>query len=185
MQACAVPAVARMAAGLAVCFALLPCIAWADDAGDVRQLLAAGDAAKALVRVEQALASNPRDARLRFLKGVALSNQGRSTEAVAVFQKLIEDYPELPEPYNNLGVQYAALGQYERARTALEMTLRLQPDNAAALENLGDVYAKLASQSYSRAVRIDSSNRALGIKLSTINEMLSPAPQRGRKTTKE
>ncbi len=33
-----------------------------------------------------------------------------------MFRGLIEDYPELPEPYNNLAVIYAQQGEYDSAR---------------------------------------------------------------------
>ncbi len=59
-----------------------------------------------------------------------------------MFTKLSEDYPELPEPYNNLAVLYAQQKQYDKARTALEMAIRTHPSYAIAYENLGDIYAK-------------------------------------------
>jgi tetratricopeptide (TPR) repeat protein len=49
---------------------------------------------------------------------------------MAVFSKLTEDYPELPEPYNNLAVLYAQQKQYDKARTALEMAIRIHPGYA-------------------------------------------------------
>src|SRR2546425_9737176 len=76
----------------------------------------------------------------------------------SIFTKLTQDYPELPEPYNNLAVIYASQGQYEKARAALEQSIRTHPSYATAYENLGDVYAKLASQAYDKALQLDSSN---------------------------
>lgn len=91
---------------------------------------------------------------MRFIKGMILSEQGKSTEAINVFQKLTEDYPELPEPYNNLAVLHASAGNYDKARVALERAIRTNPAYATAHENLGDVYAKLASQSYDKAMQL-------------------------------
>ena len=48
------------------------------------------------------------------------TEQGQDAAAIATFSALIEDYPELPEPYNNLAVLYAQKGEYEGARIALE-----------------------------------------------------------------
>jgi tetratricopeptide (TPR) repeat protein len=41
---------------------------------------------------------------------------------------------------------HASQGQYEKARAALEQSIRTRPGYATAYENLGHVYAKLASQ---------------------------------------
>ena len=95
---------------------------------------------------------------MRFLKGVILSQRSQRDEAVAVFVGLTQDYPELPEPYNNLAVIYAAQGQYDKARGALETAVRVSPNYATAYENLGDVYAALAARAYQDARRYDGGN---------------------------
>jgi tetratricopeptide (TPR) repeat protein len=97
----------------------------------------------------------------------------KPAEAIAVFTKLTEDYPELPEPYNNLAVLYAQQKQYDKARTALEMAIRTHPSYAIAYENLGDVYAKLASQAYDKALQLDSANTATQNKLALIRDLIS------------
>ena len=79
------------------------------------------------------------------MKGLILTEQGKPADAIKIFTGLTEDYPELPEPYNNLAVLYASQGQYDKARTALEMSIRTHPSYATAHENLGDIYAKMAS----------------------------------------
>ena len=88
-----------------------------------------------------------------------LSEQGKTADAINVFQKLTEDYPELPEPYNNLAVLHASAGNYDKARVALERAIRTNPAYATAHENLGDVYAKLASQSYDKAMQLADPNQ--------------------------
>lgn len=74
---------------------------------------------------------------------------GRNAEAITVFTRLTEDFPELPEPYNNLAVLYAQQKQYNKARTALEMAIRTHPSYAVA-HSEEIVYAKLASQAYDK-----------------------------------
>lgn len=145
----------------------------ADSLQDLQTLVKQGQLPQALEKADQLLASKPRDAQVRFLKGVVLSELNRSGEAIAVFQKLTEDYPELPEPYNNLAVLYAQQRQYDKARTALEMAIRTHPSYATAHENLGDIYARLASQAYDKALALDSSNQAAQNKLAMIREMMS------------
>ena len=70
---------------------------------------------------------------------------------MAVFERLTQDHPDLPEPYNNLAVLHAARGQLDRARELLEQALRHDPNYFAAQENLGDVFARLAQRAYEKA----------------------------------
>ena len=159
--------------GLAVLTAALAAAgaARADEYADVNQLLRSGKLTEALTKADQYLAGKPKDPQMRFIKGVVLTEAGRTNEAIATFQKLTEDYPELPEPYNNLAVLYAGQAQYDKARAALEMAIRTNPSYATAHENLGDVYAKLASQAYTRALQLDAGNTAVQPKLALIREL--------------
>jgi tetratricopeptide (TPR) repeat protein len=145
----------------------------ADDYQEARRLHAQGNLTGALERVEAQLARQPRDARLRFLKGVILSEQGRQPEAIRVFTTMTEDFPELPEPYNNLAVIYAAQGQDDKARRALETAIRTHPSYATAHENLGDIYAKMAREAYDKALQLDSSNSTARVKLALIKDLFS------------
>jgi Flp pilus assembly protein TadD len=120
--------------------------AHADDIEDANKLFKQGQHSQALVKVDSYLAGKPKDAQARFLKGLIFTEQGKTTDAVKMFSALTEDYPELPEPYNNLAVLYAGQGQYDKAKLALEMAIRTHPSYATAHENLGDIYAKMASQ---------------------------------------
>ncbi|HWA38590.1 MAG TPA: tetratricopeptide repeat protein [Burkholderiales bacterium] len=166
--------VVRTAAG-ALIFALALAVhapARADEVQDAAKLLKAGQHAQALERVNRVLAQKPRDPQARFLRGLILTEQGNTREAIDVFTKLTQDYPELPEPYNNLAVIYAAQGQYEKARMSLEQSIRTHPSYATAYENLGDVYAKLASQAYDKALQLDSSNAGAQNKLSLVRELV-------------
>ncbi|AKJ68496.1 hypothetical protein PATSB16_25500 [Pandoraea thiooxydans] len=105
----------------------------------------------ALPRIDAYLKKYPRDAQMRFTRGRVLTELGQREQAIAAFTALTQDFPELPEPYNNLAALYAQEGHYEQARAALEMAIRTNPNFAVAYANLGDVYAKLATQAYARA----------------------------------
>lgn len=133
--------------------------AQADDAADIARLARSGQGEEALRRIDALLARQPADAQIRFMKGVMLSDT-RPAEAIAIFVKLTQDYPKLPEPYNNLAVLYAAAGQYDKARAALDKALRTHPAYATAFDNLGDVHARLASQAYDKALQIHSAKPA-------------------------
>ena len=125
----------------------------------------------ALTRVNAYIAKNPQDAQGRFLKGVILTEQNKSADAIKVFTGVTEDFPELPEPYNNLAVLYAAQGQYDKAKNALEMAIRNHPGYATAHENLGDIYAKMAAQAYDKALQLDNKNTSVQTKLALIKDM--------------
>jgi tetratricopeptide (TPR) repeat protein len=139
-----------------------------------------GNYAEALEKVESVIAANPRDARARFLKGLILTEQSKPADAIKEFTSLTEDYPELPEPYNNLAVLYASQGQYDKARKALEMAIRTHPSYAIAHENLGDVYAKMASEAYDKALQLDRGNAAAQTKLAMIKDLFSGSVVPGR-----
>ena len=159
-----------LAIGLAIGFAAP---AFADNLPEVQRLIKQGQFPQAMEKVDAYLSSRPKDAQGRFLKGLIYTEMNKPADAIAVFTKLSEDYPELPEPYNNLAVLYAQQKQYEKARTALEMAIRTHPSYAIAYENLGDVYAKLASQAYDKALQLDNSNSATQNKLALIRDLIT------------
>jgi tetratricopeptide (TPR) repeat protein len=145
--------------------------AQADDLSDVQRLYYSGQAAAAMQRADQFLTANPKDPQMRFMKGVMLADAKRDPEAIAQFQKLSEDYPDLAEPYNNLAALYAANGDYAKARATLEQALRTNPAYATAHENLGDIYAALAAQSYARALKLEPGNVTVPPKLELVREL--------------
>ena len=158
-----------------------------DALQEANQLFKQGQLERALERVDVHLKANPRDARGRFLKGLIFAEQGKPNDAIKVFTELTQEFPELPEPYNNLAVLYASQGQYEKARSALEMAIRTHPSYATAHENLGDIYAKMASRAYDKALQIDKSNTAAQTKLNLIKELFpgSPRPPKAAETKPE
>jgi tetratricopeptide (TPR) repeat protein len=155
---------------LPACLALA-CAAQADELSDVQRLYYSGQAEAAMQRVDRFLATKPDDAQMRFMKGVMLADAKHDPEAIALFQKLTQDYPDLAEPYNNLAALYAASGDYSKARVTLEQAIRTNPAYATAHENLGDIYAAMAAQSYSRALKLDPSNVTVPPKLALVREM--------------
>ena len=165
---------ARLAgASLLCCFMLSSFSARADALKEANKLFKGGQYDAAMKQVDVWLAKNPKDAQGRFLKGVILTEEKKSSEAIKVFTGLTEDYPELPEPYNNLAVLYAAQGQYEKAKDELELAIQTHPSYATAHENLGDIYAKLASQAYDKALQLDKSNVSAQTKLALIKTLFS------------
>ena len=153
---------------LLLCFSLT---AGADEIQDINKLFKQNQLAQALKRIDTYLTNKPNDAQARFLKGLILTTQLKTNDAIDIFISLTEDYPELPEPYNNLAVLYAGQGQYDKAKVALERAIHNHPNYATAQENLGDIYAKMASQAYERALQLDRNNAASKTKLALINDL--------------
>ncbi len=139
----------------------------------VQRLMAAGQLKSALARADEHLKKNPRDAQMRFVRGVVLTELKDTEAARDVFERLTEDFPELPEPYNNLAVIYAAQGQLDRARALLEGAIAARPDYATAHENLGDIYLQMGADAYQRAAKLQPSNRTAANKLTSTRELLT------------
>jgi len=143
------------------------------EAQEIQRLIKSGQSTQALKLIDDALAKNPKDPAMRFRRGVTLSMLDRKAEALQVFQKLVEDHPEMPAPYNNLAVLYGSQGDYDKARAALVAAIRTNPQYATAYQNLGDVYAQLASQAYSKALQLDKSDTTVPPKLVLLRELIA------------
>jgi len=124
-------------------------------------------------KLEALISQRPREPQARFLKGVVETELGHTDAAIEVFRGLIADFPELPEPYNNLAVIYAQKGEYDSARVALETAVRTAPNWAVARENLGDIYARLAAAEYDRAAKLDRDNKTAPAKLTAVRSLFA------------
>jgi tetratricopeptide (TPR) repeat protein len=147
------------------------------EAVEIQRLIKSGQSTQALKLIDDALARNPKDPAMRFRRGVTLSMLDRKAEALQVFQQLVADHPEMPAPYNNLAVLYGSQGDYDKARAALVAAIRTNPQYATAYQNLGDVYAQLASQAYSKALQLDKSDTTVPPKLVLLRELISNPAQ--------
>src|SRR6202171_1180868 len=146
------------------------------DLAEATRMIREGQYASVRVKIDAALAANAKNPQARFLRGVVQADQDEPDNAVATFQALTEDFPELPEPYNNLAVIWAPRGQYEKARAALESAIASHPDYAIAHENLGDIYSRLAGAEYDRAVALDKTNKSAQAKLVLVRQLYAVAP---------
>ena len=126
-------------------------------------------------KLDALITQRPREPQARFLKGVVETELGHTDAAIEVFRGLIADYPELPEPYNNLAVLLAQRGEYENAKVALETAIRTAPDWSVPHENLGDIYARLAALEYGHAAKLDKTNKTAPAKLAMVRDLLASA----------
>lgn len=146
----------------------------AEDTKEAARLYQQGKLDQALVKLNGVLSQQPKDAQGRFLKGLVFTEQKKTADAIQIFTGLTEDYPELPEPYNNLAVLYASQGNYDKARAALELAIHTHPSYATAYENLGDIYAQLARRSYDKVLQLDKGNVSAQGKLAMVKDLFSP-----------
>lgn len=146
------------------------------DLAEASRMIQDGQYASARAKIDAVLAGDGKNPQARFLRGVVQADQNETDEALATFQALTQDYPELPEPYNNMAVIWAQRGQYLKARTALESALASHPDYAIAHENLGDIYSRLAGAEYDRAIALDKSNKSAQAKLVLVRQLYAVAP---------
>jgi Flp pilus assembly protein TadD len=126
----------------------------ADILTEVQNLAAKGDLAGALRATEAAAAADPRNTQARFLRAVVLMDLQRNAEALAAFTLLSQEFPELPEPYNNLALLQVRAGRLELARQALETALRNDPGHRTARANLGEVHLMLAVQAWEQTATV-------------------------------
>ena len=132
--------------------------------------------AEATEKLDTLIRERPREPQARFVKGLVLTDEGKTDDAIALFRALLADYPEMPEPRNNLAVLYAKKGEYALARDELERAVQAAPDYAVAHENLGDVYARLAEVEYEKTLTLDKRNPTAAAKLKLIRETSKPTP---------
>ena len=132
---------------------------------ETRELIELGKYEKADDIIVLQLKEKPRDAQWRYLEallkaeiGVSLRNKDILSNAVFLFERLAEEFPELPEPYNNLAVLYDKMGQEQKAIDSFKLAILSNPDYALAYENLADLYLILAKETYLEGINKSKKN---------------------------
>ncbi len=138
---------------------------------EVNQLMAQGKLTEAAALARAHLSRNGNDVHMRFLQGVIATEQQKYDLAIEIFGALTRDFPNLPEPYNNLAVLYATQGQMQKAAQTLEQATRVNPGYATAYEILGDLYARMAGNAYAQALQRDSNRKDVQPKLALIQQI--------------
>lgn len=101
------------------------------------------------------------DVQLLFLKGRALSLLGQHQQAIALYQGMTQQFPELPEPWNNLAAEYVREGNIDMAHDALNMALGINPKFAMAQNNMAKVLLMQAHQAYLKAAQLGAGGASL------------------------
>jgi tetratricopeptide (TPR) repeat protein len=143
----------------------------------VYKLISDKKLAEALTAIEEELKVNPRNVQLRFIRSRIEIERGNLQAAKNALLEITQQFPELPEPYNNLAVLEAETGRLEEAKEYLELALKVQPNFATAHENLGDVYTRLAARAYGKALSIDRKLIQNRRKMKLAEDILKPVTQ--------
>ena len=160
------------------CFLLLSSLtSFAQDKiEEIKLLLKNGKYDHAEILINNFNENNLNDPELLFYKGIVETNLGKKNQAIDTFRDLTERFPGLPEPFNNLAVLYAEKAQYRLAKEILEQAIKTNPSYLTAHINLGDIYTKMASEAYNKALEIDKSNNIAITKLSMITQLFNYQP---------
>jgi tetratricopeptide (TPR) repeat protein len=93
--------------------------------------------------------------------------------------EITQQFPELPEPYNNLAAMAANQGNWIEARDYLELALKLRPTYAIAAANLGEIYIRLGAQAYENAAKGAQTNqRQYTLRAKALLDVLKPPAKR-------
>ena len=146
------------------------------DINEIKLLLKNGKYKIAENIINGAIEENLNNPEILFYKGIIETNLGKTNKAIDKFRGLTERFPELPEPFNNLAVLYAEKGQFRLAKEILEQAIKTNPSYLTAHINLGDIFTKMASEAYNKALEIDKSNNIAITKLSMITQLFNYNP---------
>ena len=110
---------------------------------------------------------------MRFLKARIQIELKQYDQAKKTLILITQQFPELPEPYNNLAAIAANENKWIEARDYLELALKLRPSYAVASANLGEVYIRVGAQAYEDAAKSAQLNqRQYTIKAKALRDLL-------------
>jgi len=75
------------------------------------------------------------DAKKQVEFGIAVAQRGLWREAIYRWERATQIDPSYAAAYNNLAVAYEHEGEFDKARTAYEKAIELEPDNALVKQN--------------------------------------------------
>ena len=146
---------------------------------DVEKLIKARKYQDAVTQINTDLKKTPRNVQLRFVKARLQIEMRQFDQAKKTLIEITQQFPELPEPYNNLAAIAANQGQWIEARDYLELALKLRPSYAIASANLGEIYIRLGAQAYEDAAKNATLNqRQYSNRAKALLDVLKPPAKR-------
>jgi tetratricopeptide (TPR) repeat protein len=146
---------------------------------DVEKLIKARKYQDAVAQINVDIKKTPRNVQLRFVKARLQIELRQFDQAKKTLIEITQQFPELPEPYNNLAALAANQGQWIEARDYLELALKLRPSYAIASANLGEIYIRLGAQAYEDAAKNATLNqRQYSNRAKALLDVLKPPAKR-------
>jgi tetratricopeptide (TPR) repeat protein len=128
---------------------------------EVEKLVKAGKYQDAVNLINTQLKKTPRNVQLRYVKARLQIELRDFDGAKKTLIEITQQFPELPEPYNNLAAIAANQDKWIEARDYLELALKLRPSYSTAAANLGEVYIRLGVKAYEDAAANTQINQRL------------------------
>ena len=128
------------------------------------------------ILINTRLKKTPRNVQLRYIKARLQLELRDFDGAKKTLIEITQQFPELPEPYNNLAAIVANQDKWIEARDYLELALKLRPSYSTAAANLGEVYVRLAAKAYENASQSRTNQRFYINRAKALNEMLKQKP---------
>jgi tetratricopeptide (TPR) repeat protein len=146
---------------------------------NVEKLVKARQFQEAVNLINTLLKTNPRNVQIRFVKARLQLEMRKFDDAKKTLIEITQQFPELPEPYNNLAAMAANQGNWIEARDYLELALKLRPTYAIAAANLGEIYIRLGAQAYENAAKGAQTNqRQYTLRAKALMDVLKPPARR-------
>ncbi|MCW1964873.1 tetratricopeptide repeat protein [Polynucleobacter sp.] len=146
---------------------------------DVERLIKARQYQDAVNLINTKIKATPRNVQIRFVKARLEIEMRQFGEAKKSLIEITQQFPELPEPYNNLAAIAANQGNWIEARDYLELALKLRPTYVIASANLGEIYIRLGAQAYESAAKGALTNqRQYTNRAKALLDVLKPPPKR-------
>ena len=114
----------------------------ADGSAEIRELVKEYTK-KEIPEREEAASTVSRKASSEFQKASEESRKGNIQKAIDHLQRAVKEDPKFYEAFNNLGVQYQKLEQWDKAIEAYQQAIAIRNDSARPHINLGNLYLAL------------------------------------------
>ena len=109
--------------------------------------------------------------------GMQRMNNNRQTEAMIIFNHLVENFPDYAEAWNRRATLHYIVGNYQESIDDIERVLSLEPRHFGALSGLGLVYLQLdqftkAKQAFEDLIKVHPNSLNARENLRRVNENL-------------
>lgn len=128
---------------------------------DIILLIDNGQFEAAEKQIKSKLNSTPNDLNTLILKGILITKSDSPQNGLNFFLNLETKFKNTPEILNNIGVIYSLLGNTPKAVDYFEKSIKSKQFSNDAFTNLRNSLAKIASETYSKALNIKKEKNKL------------------------